>query len=57
MRLAAISQYFSSISMPIHFLLRRSQATAVGPDPKNGSITELQSTKRKHQNINATGFS
>ena len=41
MRLTAIWQYFSSISIPIQRRFRRSQATAVVPDPKNGSRIEL----------------
>jgi len=54
-RLAAISQYFSSFSIPIHLRPSRSHAIAVVPDPKNGSriMSDLYENSFKHRSGNS----
>lgn len=56
-RLAATSQYFSEISMPMAFRPRFFAATSVVPLPMNGSrIMFASGTAAKHHFISASGF-
>src|SRR5699024_10509617 len=55
-RLAMISQYFSSISTPMHFRPRLRAATKVEPEPANGSAITPGGQRSISISINPTGL-
>src|SRR5699024_7879924 len=55
-RFAMISQYFSSISTPMHFRPRLRAATKVEPEPANGSAITPGGQRSISISINPTGL-